>query len=257
MKTAWRFGIVILALGVFSLTGCKRSNSNETPSVPETKNTPESTTEGADEASASTGSESGDGGGEASTPMPELPPGHPPIGDVSDTTSESASETQEEVEAPTDGPVFTAPEAWKPLKPRNAMIREAYALPGQEEDAEDAEDATLEITLFPGMKDIPFAEQIPRWEGAFTILEGQPGSISKKQTAVQGGNFKIQLFDISGTYQQASMFGGNQGAPKENYRMLVAQVDTDHGPAFVKLLGSNETVTHWESDYLTFLKTAR
>lgn len=224
-------GWMILAALLLTLSAGCRSDSTESEA-------PDAAASGADgETETSPGSVTDD---QLST-APELPAGHPPIGDAAPSR-------------PDDGQLtFKPSQGWEPIEPRNQMIQEAYLLPRQDDGSDDA---VLEVTFFPGMKDIPFSDQVERWESQFILPEGQPGRISKKQTAVPGGNHPIQLLDIRGTYQEQTMMGQARGEPNENYRMLAAQIDGPTGPSFVKVIGPDDTVTHWEDVFTSFIKSA-
>ena len=44
--------------------------------------------------------------------------------------------------------------------------------------------------------------------------------------------------------------------PKENYRMLVAEIRSPQRPYYVRLLGPQNTVAKWEEAYMKFVREA-
>jgi hypothetical protein len=176
---------------------------------------------------------------DAPPPMPsgELPAGHPPIGQVSVSPGDLA---------------FSAPDAWM-AKATRAMTKAIYELPKVEGDAENAD---LAVSHFPGMRDIPFDANVSRWCGQFEQPDGSSSREAVKRWELEGSKHPATVIEISGRYKASSM-AGPAGAPKEDYRMLAAEIRTDGGPWYVKMVGPAKTVEHWKEAFEEFIRTAQ
>lgn len=201
---------------------------------------------------ASSGDSGGYHGYGAAEEREALPPGHPPLGAGEGLPPGHPPMTPEPLTG--RGLTFNAPEAWEETPPRNTMIRKSYRLPKVEGDAEDA---VLEITHFPEMGHVTFQMQADRWAGSFQQSDGRAGTAAAVQKEVEGAAFPTMLLDVSGRYQASTMMGQARGEPKDNYRKLAAEIRSDEGPWFVKLIGPAETVGHWEEEFLKFIREAK
>jgi len=143
---------------------------------------------------------------------------------------------------------FAAPNGWVP-KPRRPMTVQVYALPKVEGELEDAD---LAVSHFPEMKNIPLARQIERWCAQFEQPDGRPGVEVVRQWTLEGGRSPTTIIDICGRYRPGPAMG-RRASPRERYRMLAAEIRTDAGPWYVKLIGPEKTVSHWKEAFLKFV----
>ena len=133
------------------------------------------------------------------------------------------------------------------------MTVQIYALPKAQGDPEDAD---LAVSHFPEMKNIPLAKQIERWCGQFEQPDGRPTREVVKQWTLERANNPTTVIDISGRYRPSSLMGP-AAPPRQRYRMLAAEIRTDAGPWYVKLVGPEKTVSHWEEAFVKFVGDAQ
>lgn len=146
-------------------------------------------------------------------------------------------------------PTFTPPEDWQPKPVRN-MTDQVLALPKAEGDPEDGDLAISHLT-----QHIPMQGNMARWCSFFGYSTAECEQHTKKQE-LQGTKFPTVVVDISGTYKGSSMMGPS-APPKENYRMLVAEVRTPQQPYYVRLIGPKNTVGKWEEAFMKMVREAK
>ena len=119
--------------------------------------------------------------------------------------------------------------------------------------AGDAEDATVEMTHFPGMKGKDDLN-INRWLATVTRSDGSPHTReTAKLKIIEQGHVRLTVLDLSGTVK-TSMFGSGGGSP--DHRMIAAIVDHPKGPHFVKVVGPAATMEKWADSIDAFLRSA-
>jgi hypothetical protein len=174
-----------------------------------------------------------------STGPSRLPPAHPPI--TAHTPKMPPSELK-----------LNPPAGWIAKTPR-PMTKNVYSLP---KVAPNTEDAEVAVSYFPGMKNIPLQKNIDRWCSQFSQPDGKDTKDVVKKSELTGTKHPTTVIDIPGRYKPSAMMASST-TPKEKYRMLVANINTEKGPWFVKLLGPENTVTNWEKAFLTFVREAK
>lgn len=179
-----------------------------------------------------------------------LPPGHPPIGSA--PAAGQAVGFAGDIEA--QGELkYTLPDTWT-HRPTRMMTKAVLGLPKADDDPEDAE---LTISHYPGMKDVPLQAQVDRWAGQFKQKDAGASGGAVKQTQVEGATYPTTLVDIAGTYQAGSMMTGQASPPKENYRLMVAIIETPQGPWFFKLVGPAKTIATHETEFVRVVREAK
>lgn len=153
-----------------------------------------------------------------------------------------------------DGITLTTPAGWIPLELKasggafSVKPAAAFSLPAVEGD--DA-DASVRVTHFPGMKNVPIEAQLNRWYNQFTQPDGKPTKeVAITQSFVMG-DVTVTLADIPG-----AMSGGG-GATMPNYRMLAAIIEHPKGPHFVKVIGPTKTIEKWKDSVAQYVKSAK
>ena len=143
---------------------------------------------------------------------------------------------------------FTGPEGWVEEPPANNMRQSQYRLPAVEGDAKDAE---VIVTYFgpSGAGDLDM--NIDRWCSAFAQPDGSSTRETMRMSNRRVGGIAISEYDIRGTY--LGMRGGEQNA---GYRMVVALIESDHGPYYVKITGPEATVEKWLASFRSFVGAA-
>ena len=149
---------------------------------------------------------------------------------------------------------YEAPSGWIAESPSSRMRRAQYRLPRADGDPEDGE---MVVFYFPGQGGSVEAN-IDRWIGMFTKADGSSvtGDTKRETTTVNG--LAVTTIDVEGVYTNRSMGPmSGQAAPKPDYRMLAAIVETPGGPWFFKLTGPRKTVGKWEESFEEFVETIR
>lgn len=145
-------------------------------------------------------------------------------------------------------PQFNPPAEWQARAPRS-MTDEVYALPKAEGDPEDGDLALSHLS-----QHIPMQGNLARWAGMFGY-QGAAIEQNAKKKELEGAKFPTTIVDISGTYKGGSMMT-QAATPKENYRMLVAEIRTPQRPYYVRLVGPQKTVAKWEESFMSFVRDA-
>lgn len=186
----------------------------------------------------------------AATPPPaqsgSLPSGHPPISGGGSANPAAPSPTDLKYESPAD---------WKPQPPASSMRKAQFILPRADGDAEDAE---LIVFYFGKGEGGSVAENLARWRGMLTKPDGSPIADSDAgHETFEANGMKVTLLDVRGRYAPSAMPGMAKVAPREDYRMLAAVVETPNGPWFFKAVGPAGTIVKHREAMITMLKSAR
>ena len=182
----------------------------------------------------------------------DLPPGHPAVGGTPSTLPAGHGAVPG---APPFGLKYTAPESWPREPVRSPALRvDQYRLPRAGSDTEDAD-----LAVFAGGIGGSVEDNVGRWRAQFTTEAGQPvpdEALVRETFEVSG--LKITLVDVAGRYSPGAMLpGASAPAPKENYRMLGAIVETPDGPWFFKALGPAATLGAHRAAFVEFLRSMR
>lgn len=173
----------------------------------------------------------------------------PPSAPASSTKAPAADAPSVPAHQPGAALVFKPQPGWTVETPSSPMRKAQYRLPHL---AGDAEDATLVVTFFSGQGG-GLEANIERWTSQFEQPDGK-----KSADLVQRAERKVDGMDVhevalSGTYVAETSPGSGKQYHNENWRMLAAIVDSDHGPYYLKLVGPAATVSHWESSWRAFV----
>lgn len=201
----------------------------------------------------------GSGGGSGSGSGSELPPGHPPM-DGSMQNPASVMEPGPPQEAPAiegdqatvAGLAFQIDPAWQSEQPSSSFRAAQFNLPAPEGHEDHAGEA--ELALFQGIGGSA-QQNIERWIGQFNIGDRDPSEVIKTtQTEING--LQVSILDISGSYNSdGGMMGGGESV--EGQRMIAAVVEGPGGPWHWKLVGPQETVTHWKESFDSLIASMR
>ena len=169
-----------------------------------------------------------------------LPAGHPPIGGAMTLPAQNADMAIE----------LHMPKEFQ-VKPTRTMTLLVYAAPKVEGDPEDADVAVSAL----GSK-VPLKMNVDRWCGQFDLPAGQTCETAARRETPQGTKYPTTLVQISGAYKGMSMMAA-QGPPKENYKMVAAEILTPERAFYVKMTGPEKTVEHWRPALIDAIKAAR
>ena len=200
------------------------------------------------------------------SPSGALPPGHPPLGGTA-TTQPAATGMPpghpplgagQPMMPPGDEGVvplkYDAPAEWKSQPVTSAMRKAQFLLPRATGDSEDGQMIVFQFGKGQGGA---VEMNIQRWVGMFTTKDGQPisGDAVKRETREVGG-LKVTTLDVSGNFADA-MMGMSAGAPKANYRMLAAIIETPDGPWVFKGVGPEATMQSHQQPFIKMLETIK
>ncbi len=145
---------------------------------------------------------------------------------------------------------FTIPAGWID-EPRASSMRVAqYKLP---KVAPDEEDASLVLYYFGPGQGGSTAANIERW---ISQMKQEDSSTPKaKEENLEVNGLKVATVDVSGTYVAETAPGSGTVHNKPGYRLRGAVVETPKGSYFVKLVGPEKTVAHWNESFLSYLRS--
>jgi len=143
---------------------------------------------------------------------------------------------------------WTDPPGWQRVAPSSSMRKATYKIPAAPKDPEDAE---LAVFYFGQGEGGATEANIQRWIGQFGDLK--PSDVKRVERTPNG--MKQTIVEVEGTYSGG--MPGQQSAPKTNYRLIGAVVETPAGSYFFKLTGPKKTVDGARGAYLTLLDSVR
>jgi hypothetical protein len=150
--------------------------------------------------------------------------------------------------------VFTAQDGWREEPPSSGMRRAQYVLPAVEEGADDA---TLVVYHFGPGGGGDLEANLDRWASQFEQPDGvDTRELLEPQARVVNG-VALSVVDLDGTYVAETRPGSGERLRKERWRMLAAIVDAPEGAYYVKLVGPEGTIAHWEASFVAFLDAIR
>jgi hypothetical protein len=141
---------------------------------------------------------------------------------------------------------YDVPATWQKAENPSPMRKETYKIPRAPGDAEDAE---LSISQAGGSVDM----NVKRWVGQFETK----GPDATKQTERKVGDLKVTMVEIKGVFNGSGMPGGPPAAPKPNFALLGAIIETSGSPWFFKLTGPEKTVEAAKADFERFVGSIR
>ena len=143
---------------------------------------------------------------------------------------------------------FIVPAGWVEEERTSSMRVAQYRLP---KVAPDTEDASLVLYYFGQGQGGSAAANIERWVGQMKQAEGS----SPKQESLEVNGLKVTTVDVAGTYVGETAPGSGMFHNKPAYRLRAAVVETPNGSYYVKLVGPEKTVTHWNESFLSYIKS--
>jgi hypothetical protein len=146
---------------------------------------------------------------------------------------------------------YTAPAEWALEKPASKARVAQFKLPRAEGDKEDAQ---LVIYYFGPTEGGSASANIERWIGQMQQPEGDTAARPKTETFTANG-LNITAVDVSGTYVAEMAPGSSEHHNDPNYRLRAAVIETPKGSYYLKLVGPQKTVEHWNKEIDNFLKS--
>lgn len=165
---------------------------------------------------------------------------------------QAASNAERALKAPAAQPAakgelqMTAQTGWVVEKPASAMRRAQFRLPSQTTGVADGE---MIAFFFPGQGGSVDAN-IERWAKEWSVAGGaDPLSAMKRVTRTING-LAVHHVDLSGEWSGGMNAAGGK---RTDYRLMAAIVETPGGPWFLKLVGPQATLDHWEPSWRAFV----
>jgi hypothetical protein len=147
---------------------------------------------------------------------------------------------------------FTVPPGWVEEERSSAMRVAQYKLPRAEGDTENG--SVVLYYFGPGQGGSTTAN-IERWVGQIKQTDGGSSKAVAKEDHFEVNGLKVATVDVVGTYVAERTPGSGTFENKPGYRLLAAVVETSNGPYFLKLVGPEKTVAHWNESFQSFLKS--
>ena len=147
---------------------------------------------------------------------------------------------------------FRVPAGWVEEERTSSMRVAQYRLPRAEGDTEDA---SLVLYYFGQGQGGTTAANMERWVGQMKQADGSASKDKAKEENFEANGLKVATVDVAGTYVAETAPGSGTLLNKPGYRLRAAVVETPKGSYFVKLVGPEKTVTHWNDSFMSYLKS--
>jgi hypothetical protein len=146
---------------------------------------------------------------------------------------------------------FRVPPGWVEEERTSSMRVAQYKLARA---AGDTEDAILVLYYFGQSQGGSTAANVERW---ISQMKQADASAAKdpKQEGFETNGLKVTTVDVSGTYVAETSPGSGTFYNKPSYRLRAAVIETPHGSYYVKLVGPEKTVTHWNDSFVSYIKS--
>jgi hypothetical protein len=166
---------------------------------------------------------------------------HEPMGGMSPHEPMGAAATEQKGQLK-----WSDPPGWTRLPQSSPMRVATYRVPHAGADKDDAE---LAVFHFGSGQGGDVEANLRRWESQFSDKKGDA-----KRTERTVNGMKAHVLEIeSGTYAAMAMMPGQSSAPKSDYGMVAAVVETPLGSYFFKLTGPSRTVKAQKDAFMTML----
>lgn len=143
---------------------------------------------------------------------------------------------------------YVVPAGWVAEERSSSMRVAQYKLPRA---TGDTEDASLVLYYFGKGQGGSVTANVDRWRSQMQQPEGAKSS----EEGFNANGLKITMVDVAGTYVAETAPGSGTFHNKPGYRLRAAVVETPNGSYYVKLVGPEKTVTHWDEAYRSYLKS--
>jgi len=150
--------------------------------------------------------------------------------------------------AAADKVVWTAPANWQRLPSNSRMRRAWYRVPASGSD----EGAEVMVFYFGQHEGGDPEANIQRWIGQFP--DAKPADIKRSERTSNG--MKQRIVEVEGTYSAGPM-AQPAAAPKSNYGLVAAVVETPAGNYFFKMTGPKKSVEGARSSFYSLLESVR
>jgi hypothetical protein len=147
---------------------------------------------------------------------------------------------------------FTVPTGWIEEQRTSSMRVAQYRLP---KTSTDTEDASLVLYYVGQGQGGSTAANIERWVSQMQQADSASSKDKAKEETFEANGLKVTTVDVAGSYVAETTPGSGTFHNKPGYRLRAAVVETPKGSYFVKLVGPEKTVTHWNDSFLSYLRS--
>ena len=145
---------------------------------------------------------------------------------------------------------YKVPAGWVEEQRSSSMRVAQYKLP---RETGDDEDASLVLYYFGNGQGGSAAANVERWANQMKQADGTKAKIAEESFTANG--LKVTTVDGAGTYVAETAPGSGEFLNKSGYRLRAAVIETPNGSYYVKLVGPEKTVTHWNESFVSYLKS--
>ena len=145
---------------------------------------------------------------------------------------------------------YKVPAGWVEEERSSSMRVAQYKLPRA---AGDTEDGSLVLYYFGKGQGGSTSANIERWASQMQQADGTKAKLTEESFTANG--LKITAVDAGGTYVAETSPGSGTFLNKPGYRLRAAVVETPNGSYFVKFVGPEKTVAHWNEAFGNYLKS--
>jgi len=145
---------------------------------------------------------------------------------------------------------YRVPAGWVEEQRSSSMRVAQYKLPRTDTDTEDA---SLVLYYFGKSQGGTAAANVERWASQMQQADGTKAKITEE--SFTANELKVTTVDGAGTYVAETAPGSGQFLNKPGYRLRAAVIETPNGSYYVKLVGPEKTVTHWNESFVAYLKS--
>ena len=145
---------------------------------------------------------------------------------------------------------FIVPTGWVEEERSSSMRVAQYKLP---RNGGDTEDASLVLYYFGKNQGGAASANVERWASQMQQSDGTKAKITEESFTANG--LKVTAVDGAGTYVAETAPGSGEFLNKPGFRLRAAVVETPNGSYYVKLVGPEKTVTHWNDAFVSYLKS--
>jgi hypothetical protein len=145
---------------------------------------------------------------------------------------------------------YKVPTGWIEEQRSSTMRVAQYKLPRTEPDTEDA---LLVLYYFGKDQGGTASANVERWASQMQQPDGSKAKIAEESFTANG--MKVTTVDGAGTYVAETAPGSGEFLKKPGFRLRAAVVETPNGSYYVKLVGPEKTVTHWNDSFVGYLKS--
>ena len=145
---------------------------------------------------------------------------------------------------------YKVPAGWVEEQRSSSMRVAQYKLP---RETGDSEDAALVVYYFGKGQGGSASANVERWANQMQQADGTKAKITEESFTANG--LKVTTVDGAGTYVAETAPGSGEFVNKAGYRLRAAVIETPNGSYYVKLVGPEKTVTHWNESFVSYLKS--